>query len=322
MSSTIEVVPATAAHRDQAAATFPDLLPDRWRSGDNRRSFAALDPEGRVRGHCRGIDNVYHPDSRTLVLEVADGPGADEVADALLAAQLDVSTVPLRLKLHEEDRLLLGLAHRHGAVLNQACPPWRYVVGPELRTWADSHRLAPSDGVEIRPLEARDASAALDLYVDHYRRQHAAWSPAAPAPVLREENAPDFEPDAPAIAESRSVGLFRDGELHAQAVIFDEEVALQAYEADAASTRAALYACLVAVIDSSADGQELFIDAHLSEREEWATIGAIPGLHPAHNREWTGLFSIPVPFPGAPVPPAVDAELLPPEARWMIDGAS
>lgn len=97
---TLTTRPATTA--DAADPTFGDLLPDHWRSGDNCRSVVAANEVGRVLGHCRGIDNVFHPDSRTLVLEIlendlrSDHPWAD-VADALLTAQINVSTVPLRL---------------------------------------------------------------------------------------------------------------------------------------------------------------------------------------------------------------------------------
>lgn len=138
-----EIRPATADDVAAAAGRFPDLLPDRWREGGNRRSLVAV-RAGEVLGHARGIDNDFHPDSRVLVLEITPGHDGVELAIALTRAQLEVSDRPLRMKIHATDRLEREVARALGGIAVQACPPWRYPVTPELRAWARERTGAPS----------------------------------------------------------------------------------------------------------------------------------------------------------------------------------
>lgn len=216
--------PATAT--DAADPAFEDLLPDRWREGENRRSLVATDEAGSLLGHCRGIDNVFHPNSRTLVLEVRpDAPWA-EVADALLEAQIAVSTLPLHVKPSAHEAALAALCARHDGVLVQIMPPWRYVVGPALRDWAREHRTT-HDGLTATDLPTASCSIGaedgavreqmLDLYVEHYTAQHARWSPAVAPEQLRAENAPDFTPGGEgSFAPSRTTFLVRDAQRRLQ----------------------------------------------------------------------------------------------------------
>lgn len=39
----MQIGPATSDDVSRGAATFPDLIEDRWREGGNRRSFVAVD---------------------------------------------------------------------------------------------------------------------------------------------------------------------------------------------------------------------------------------------------------------------------------------
>lgn len=89
----------------------------------------AIGDDGALLGHCRGIDDVFHPEARTLVLEVTDDGRRRGADDALLLAQLEVSTLPLTTKpsaADVEDHTMLA---RHGARLVQLMPPWRYAPG-------------------------------------------------------------------------------------------------------------------------------------------------------------------------------------------------
>ncbi|WP_154792809.1 hypothetical protein [Occultella kanbiaonis] len=99
----MHVRPATTADVETSRGRFDDLLPDRWRGGNNRRSFVAVDPDGRVLGHCRGIDNDFHPASRVLVLEVlpdveqVPGPEPGGSWTAIVAIGVPGGRVPVPL---------------------------------------------------------------------------------------------------------------------------------------------------------------------------------------------------------------------------------
>ncbi|WP_203567046.1 GNAT family N-acetyltransferase [Aestuariimicrobium ganziense] len=108
---------------------WAEVEPDRWRLGGNRRSFVA-ELDGQLVGHCRGIDNACHPGSRTLVLEVRTEWRNRGVGTALLKAQVEASTLPLRAKITGAMPEAWALARTFGAVVEQACPPWRRVVEP------------------------------------------------------------------------------------------------------------------------------------------------------------------------------------------------
>lgn len=59
-------------------------------------------------------------------------------------------------------------AAKFGAVPVQACPPWHYSVTEQLRQWAAEYRGS------ARPIQDGEREALLDLYVAHYRAQHAS----------------------------------------------------------------------------------------------------------------------------------------------------
>lgn len=302
--------PATTA--DAADPAFEDLLPDRWRGGDNRRSLVATDREGRLLGHCRGIDNVFHPSSRTLVLEVRDEAPWAEVASALLAAQVGVSTLPLHLKPTAREPELLSLCARHGGVLVQLMPPWRYVVDAALRDWASAHRRT-SDGLQPGALDESRRGEMLDLYVEHYTAQHARWSPAAAPAQLRAENAPDFAPGGTgSVIPERTAVLVREGRIAAQALAWPPEpgggteITVQSRPHEGPTAREDMEACLAAVIARCADGEVLLIDSHVTEELESAMMHALPGPPPHPEDTWTAIVAIPVPGGPAPIPlPAV-----------------
>ena len=318
---TLTTRPATPA--DSADPAFEDLLPDRWREGDNCRSVVATDSAGRLLGHCRGIDNSFHPDSRSLVLEVLDGEPWDEVADVLLEAQIAVSTLPLRLKPAAHEPELLDLCARHGGVLVQLMPPWRYMVDDSMRAWAAEHRTT-SDGLHAgRVVDAR-REEMLDLYVEHYTAQHARWSPAAAPTELRAENAPDFVPGGEGSFDpDRSVVLERDGVIVAQALAWPPEpdggieITLQSTPHEGRTAREDMEACLAAVIDRSADGDVLLIDSHATEELESAMMRDVPGPAPHPQDTWTAIVGIPV--PGGPAPIPLSAELIPAAAAKLAD---
>lgn len=310
--------PATAADTDSASLT--DLLPDCWREGNNRRSLVAVDQVGRVLGHCRGIDNDFHPDSRTFVWEIleeehlGDSSWA-EVADALLRAHVEVSTLPLSLKPSAEETELIEVCARHGGILVQLMPPWRYVVGVPLRAWAAEHR-ATTDGLAAEPAGEARGEEMLDVYVEHYTAQHARWSPAAEGPRLRAENAPDFVPGtAGSFDPARSTVLVRAGRIVAQALVWppDEdgavEVTLQSHPHEGPTARQDMEACLAGVVERSAEGNVLLIDSHLTEELESAMVRDLPGPPPHPGDTWTAIVGIPV--PGGPDPLPLPRDLVP-----------
>lgn len=292
---------------------FDGLLPDRWREGNNRRSVVATDQAGRVLGHCRGIDNDYHPGSRMASIAVAAdehrGPTSwPAVANALIEAQLKVSTRPLHLKVKAHDRELIDLCRRHDGVLIQLMPPWRYVVDVRMHAWAQAHR-ATADGLMASEAGALRAEEMLELYVEHYTAQHANWSPAADAASLRALNAPDFVPGATgAFDPARSTVLIRSGRIAAQALAWpadDEgrvEISLHSTPYQGPTARGDMEACLAAVIGRSADSDVLLVDSHVSESLETAMMRAMPSPPPHPADSWTAIVALPIPGEPTPTP--------------------
>ncbi|MBZ2198089.1 GNAT family N-acetyltransferase [Occultella gossypii] len=316
----MQVRPAIPADVERSRDRFDDLLPDRWRRGNNRRSFVAVDPDGRVLGHCRGIDNDFHPASRVLVVDLLPEARGHGVDDELLRAQVAVSSLPLHLKLTEPDRDLRALAERHGGVAIQAMPPWRYLVGPELRAWAAAQ--PPPEG-SVGPIRNTEREAALELFLENYTAQHAAWSPAAPIDRLKTEFAADFTAGSDnAFDPVSSVALRRHDRLAAQALLYlpdpedpsgGRELGLQSRPYAGPGARADLEACLAAVIGRAADGDVLLIDSHLTERTEFQMMEQVPG--PAPGGSWTAIVAIGVPGGTEPIP--LPRDLIPEEAAWI-----
>lgn len=300
----IAVRPATPSDDDPA---LPGLRPDHWRASGNPRSFVAVDATGRVLGHCRGVDNVFHPQSRSLVL-ACTGEGWDAgVADALLAAQIEASSLPLRMKLTPSALREVELAERFDAVVEQVCPPGRRVVGATLRAWASRHRGATAAAME------GDADELRELWIDHYIDQHAAWSPAATRAVLLDELHDDFVPGTAGCFDiDRSVVLRRDGVIVAAAIVWPDdepEVTLVARPHRGAASVRDRQACLSSLIEASADGDVLLLDAHLTERDEYAMMRGVPGVDP--DAECCALVAVLV--PDGPVPCPLDQRLVPEE---------
>lgn len=332
------VRPATTADAEQAAARFPDLLPDRWREGGNRRAFVAVTADGAgadtgpepgkrtILGHCRGHDNAYHPGSRLLELQIlpvdALPPGVDlaDVEDALLRAQIAASGRPLRMKIYAGMHRERELAIRHGGIAVQVTPPWRYVIGPELREWADAHQAEPP--AEVRAIGEDDRESVRDLEAEHYVAQHAAWSPSAPVGAMRELFAESHDPASEETYDpQRSVVLVREGEICAAALLwpFDEEftgreVTLLSRPYVGPHSRADKEACLAALIGSGADGESLLVDSHLTEQHEAEMMREIPGLV-GSAEDWMAITAIPVSKGPAPIP--FPRALIPEEAPWV-----
>lgn len=318
----------TRAAMPADVGSFKGLLPDRWREGNNRRSVVATDQAGRVLGHCRGIDNDYHPGSRMAVIVIAAdehrGPASwADVADALVEAQLGVSTLPLHLKVKAHEPELIDMCARHGGVAIQLMPPWRYVVDTRMRSWAETHHLT-SDGLaadvagDLRPEEM------LDLYVEHYTAQHASWSPAADPATLRAKNTPDFVPGAAgAFDPARSTVLIRSGRIAAQGLAWPSdddggvEISLHSTPYQGPTAREDMEACLAAVIDRSGDGDVLLVDSHVSESLETAMMGAVPDPPPHPAETWTAIVALPV--PGGPAPKPLYLRHVPEAATPFID---
>lgn len=328
-TSAFTVRPATAEDVASGHARFHGIQRDRWADGGNRRSFALLDADGTVAGHCRGIDNDFHPDSRTLVFHVAPELHGTEAEAALLQAQVEASTLPLRSKPAEKDTAMRALLARFDSVLVQLMPPWRYTVGPELRAWA-SGLLAeepPRPGLRIIPAGEVDLEAIREMEVEHYTAQHASWSPAAAPEVLRAEFAEDHDPgseDAWDRARSRAV-VDADGTLLAAALVWGElgsaedpatgdgapELVHLSSPYDGQEAFALKLRAIAAVVEAAPDGADLCIDSHLSMREEFAAISTIPGCT---DTQWQAILATPV--PDGPDPIALDPALIPDGAAW------
>lgn len=318
------VVVRPAAPADVGTPGLLDLLPDHWREGGNRRSLVAVSGDGRVLGHCRGIDNVFHPGSRVYVTELL--PDAElaplmwaDVADALLAAQREVSTLPLCLKPDSDDDRLVGLCARNGGVLVQLMPPWRYPVDAALQAWARDHLRTP-DGLQAQASGTDRTEEMLDLYVEHYTAQHAAWSPAAEPAVLREENAPDFVPGSTgAFDPRRSTILVRDEELVAHALTWppepdgEVEISLQCRPHDGPSARSDMESCLAAAILAAPEGSTLLIDSHAVEALESAMLKDVPRPEGDLPDTWTAIVAFPV--AGGPTPIRLPAGRVPAAAQ-------
>lgn len=328
-TSAFTVRPATSQDAADGQHRFPGMQPDRWREGGNRRSLALLDADGTVVGHCRGIDNTIHPASRVLVLEIAPELHGTPAEDALLQAQVEVSALPLHAKPQEKDEALRALLERAGGVLVQLMPPWRFLVGPELRTWADRVLAEdpPRPGARIVPAAEVDPAALRRLETEHYIAQHASWSPAARPEVLTAEFAEDHDALAAGTwsrEHSRAI-LSADGDLLAAALLWGGfgttenpatgEDAPELVHLSDPSNGAGAFAlkrrAIAAVVTSAPDGVELCIDSHLSLRAEYAAITAIPGRV---DTAWTAIVAVPV--PGGPAPIPLDPALIPDEAAW------
>ena len=328
----VRVRPATAADaaaHDAGATPWAEsgVLADRWRTEGNRRSLVAVEGDGGhevLIGHCRGINNVFHPDSRVCVLEVRPDRRRRGIGRALLEAQRAVSDVPLHLKVGSGDAALRGLALAAGGTAIQAMPPWRRVVGPELRAWARERTGA----VRAQMITSADRTAVAALEADHYIAQHATWSPAAGWDTLLEEMAEGHQADSPSAYDPRrSVVVRREGVVTAAALVRPEEnhhgqrgceVTLLARPYDGAHARADKEACLAAVVERSADRDVLMIDSHLTERVESAMMSEVPGLD--DDSGWMAIIAV-TPTPGRLRPGAepigLDPRLLPADARWI-----
>lgn len=277
----------------------------------NRRSFVA-EIGGRVAGHCRGIDNPFHPHSRTLVLDVSSGGSQavwDRVADALLVAQIQVSELPLTLKVDEDDQGRLRLAARFNAVLIQLMPPWLYTVGPALRAWAGG---AGGGEGRVRPARPEDIPVIAEVYAAHYVAQHASWSPAMAEAELAADIADELGSTEGVL--DRSVVLERAGHIEAQALVWPDEeaeIVLQTLGFETEAGRRDMERCLAAVIDASTDGQVYAIDAHATNEVEMAMMAGIPG----GAGPWTAITSIPV---GHGKPVCAPLRNIPPGARSFV----
>lgn len=314
----------TEADVPAGRTSFPHLRPDHWRSNRNARSFVAIEA-GAVVGHCLAVDNAFHPDSRVLEIEVAPAHRRCGVGTALLHAQLEVSGAPPHLKVNESMTAVRALAAKFGAIPVQACPPWRYPVNEDLRQWAAEHRGS------ARPIRDRDRTSLLDLYVGHYRAQHASWSPAADAIALRAEFAADFEEGSDdGFDPVRSAVLERGGLLVAAALVWPydadhggREVGLETSRYGDLQGRADMEQCLARVIDATPVGEVLLIDSHLTEELESAMVHELPRpeqndeLTSHNSREWMTLLAIPV--PGGPAPIRLPRSLVPPQAAWIAE---
>lgn len=334
----VEVRPATAHDQAQAAASFPDLLPDYWREGGNRRSFVAVCHGGTVLGHCRGIDNDIHPTSRTLVFETASELRGTAAEKALLQAQLHVSTLPLHAKPRASDPHFINLVAQHGAVLIQLMPPWERRVGPDLRAWAREvaaqESPAPADSAhgDYRVILAKNAPwrELLRLEAEHYVAQHESWSPSAGVAVVEAKMEADHQPgESERWNEQHSLAMYRGDELIAAAFVWgdpatDEEPEISLASRPYSSPEAwwAKTRLLALLVEGMADGDRFIIDCHLSLSEEYSVISAIPGLTHPEAEGWTAIVAIPA--GGRCLDAAAEAEaiipldpaLIPESAAW------
>lgn len=296
--------PARATDVKRAEDTFSDLLPDQWSGGGNRRSFVAVDEEGRVLGHCRGIDNQFHPDSRVLVFETVPEVHGTPLEFELLTQQRATSSLPLHWKLAEDDGHMRELLRDSGAAAVQLMPPWQRIVDSELRAWAQAVTdTAPPANIgpwSIVPAASVDPTVLARMDAEHYVEQHRSWSPSAPADTLMAKFASHHGPDSPdRWNEHYSRALCVGGDVVAAALVFGDpsadsepEVSLVSnpYSSETAWwAKSRLVAELVALM---ADGDRFAVDSHLTMTGEYETIAAIPGL--AGGDGWTAIMAIPV----------------------------
>lgn len=312
--------PATEVDVGASSAMLSRLRPDRWRPNRNARSFVAIEARGVV-GYCLAVDNAFHPDSRVLDLDVIPERRRCGIGSALLQTQLEVSTTPPHLKVSESMTAVRGLAARFGAVPVQACPPWRYQVSEALRQWAAVHRGS------ARSIHDYEREPLLDLYVTHYRAQHASWSPAAEPVALRREFAEDFESGGKGEFDPvRSAVLERDGLPVASALVwpYDSmrrgyEVGLETRRYDDPRSRSDMEQCLAHVIDTSPDREVLLIDSHLTEHLEFAMVRDLARAAGINNSpgsgQWMTILAIPV--SDGPAPIRLPRSLVPPDAAWI-----
>lgn len=318
--TTFEVRPATQADVDAASTEFSDRAVDHWAEGGNRRCFVAAGSDGAVLGFCCAVDNAAHPGSRAMALAVGgDLEAPDAVRDALLRAQVEASTLPLRMKIYEHQTIDRAQARWFGGVAIQTTPPWRFAVDHAMRAWAAAHH-GP-----VEPIGEADRQAVRELEVDHYIAQHASWSPTAPRSVMLDYFAEDHEPGNPSTWDpQRSVLLRRGGQVVAAALLWPgsngaptdgREVGLLSRPYEGPNARTDKQACLAAPVDGAPDGEVLLVDCHLTEGLERDMMLAVPGRTHAPTDTWMAIVAIPV--PGAPRPVPVDGDLLPAEASWI-----
>lgn len=236
------------------------------------------------------------------------------------------------MKIYASDHFDRALAVRHGGVAVQVTPPWRYIVGPELRQWADVHRASDPNGPDgssdrpvPEPITDADREAVLDLEVDHYMAQHASWSPTASREVMRAELGEDHEPGSEGAYDSRRSVLLRGGgRVVAAALLWPgsngapadgSELSLLSRPYVGPHSRRDKESCLAAVIDASEDGDALLIDSHLTEDDETAMMRDLPGLVADDATDWMAIVAVPV--PGGPTPAAFPRERVPARATWV-----
>ncbi|MEL4358743.1 MULTISPECIES: hypothetical protein [unclassified Luteococcus] len=242
---------------------------------------------------------------------VADGLRGTPVEFALVEAQLAASTVPLRMKIDATQHDDLALARRFGAVAVQLMPPWRRVVGPDLRTWAAAHRG------NTAPITDADRELVRWLEASHYVAQHASWSPSAPREQIYQLFADDHAPEADGYDPQRSFLIRRDGRIVAAGLSWPDEVVLLSDPYEGPDSVADKRACLAAVIDATPNGQQLCVDSHVTERLEREALHDLPGLVDGPTNEWTVIVALPA--PGGPAPRPLDASLVPDDAAWVRD---
>lgn len=339
--SQLVIRPAEPEDVDRAHETFPDLLPDRWREGGNRRSFVAVELPGphqrpggtfsgpRIVGHCRGVDNAAHPGSRVLLFEtVARLHGTGTERD-LLRTLMATSPLPLHSKVERKDAALCGLLASLGSTLVQLMPPWRYQVDHDLKAWARSALDAAPEDVTLTLATSLPAEDILALEVDHYIEQHEPWSPAAPHADLRDYLAEDHDP-ASSTSWNRNCSwavTTRNGKVKAAALVWGnvgtDRTPSRGNDAPEISHLSRPHAspeawtnkllAIASVIRSVPLGTELCIDSHLSMRREFAAIGTIPGVDRSRG-EWTAIVATSP--EGAQTSKSLDPRLIPEAAAW------
>lgn len=300
--------PTTAADVANSQGNFPKLLADHWRPVGNSRSFVAA-KDDLVLGHCRAVDNTFHPQSRSFLLELANRETDTAIADALVSAQLETSNLPLHLKISASQVDEQKLAARHNGIVIQICPPWEYRINADMRRWATLH---PS---QAEPISENDLPDCLELWCQYYLKQHEKWTPAAELATLRTHFANDF-----VLAEGidpRSVVLSRDGKIVAMAILWaaDDEIAelsLVALPYESSTARDDMEQCLAAVINALPDDELLGIDSHLTEQLESAMLADLPGKA---GGEWLAITAIPAPH--GSVPRSFPSTNIPDNQMWL-----
>lgn len=302
----IRILPAQKIHCEASNPIGLEVLPDKWASGCNRRSFVAVDKNARVVGTCRGIDNIFHPQARTLFLDITPEIDFLSVAIPLVQQQKLVSDKALHLKIPESNIALLQLAKAFNAHFYQACPPYEYIVSAEMKQWADkilNHHAehAPNENtasLQIMPITKENLGLALEVWVDGYIMQHKDWNATADKTVLLTHFSHDYNPISPALDISRSYLIMQGDTVIGSAQIWPDdepnnsEITISYLATDYATVTNIFQLGIAATISRATVGEVICIDSHWTLPHEFNVMSQFRQHWGTKDKAWTLLVAL------------------------------